>query len=137
MQPYTLSLIAIALVACSSSHAPADASADALVDAAQQKDAAPDVAACAPPQGTTCPTTAGNCKGIGAPCTKGGNECPSPTACDVDLDPSGAGICITILACTPGNHDCGNGASCCKTPMTSNTAVCLPNPCIPSDCTAE
>ena len=137
MQPYAISLICIALVACSSTPAPSgDAGADVAAEAAPQKDAAPDVA-CTAPQGAACPTTAGNCKGIGAPCTKGGNQCPSPTVCDIDLDPNGAGICITILACTPGNHDCGNGASCCNTPMTSNTAVCLPNVCIPSDCTPE
>jgi hypothetical protein len=92
--------------------------------------------ACAAPQGTACPTTAGNCLNIGDPCTKGGGQCPSPTACDLDLGP-GVGICITFFACTRGNHDCGNGASCCDTAMTSNTPVCLPNQCLPSDCTPE
>ena len=132
-------ILLLALASCSSSSPPSDAGSDAAAEAAKdvQADVAPEAAACNPPQGTTCPTTSGNCKGIGTPCTKGGNECPSPTVCDLDLDPNGAGVCITILACTPGNHDCGAGASCCNTPMTSNTAVCLPNQCIPSDCTPE
>jgi hypothetical protein len=127
--------------ACSSGSPVADAGPDASNqnDASTKdagvKDAAGD-ATCAPPQGASCPTTAGNCKNIGDPCTKGGGQCPSPTACDLDLGP-GVGICITFFACTPGNHDCGNGASCCNTPMTSNTPVCLPNQCIPTDCTAE
>jgi hypothetical protein len=112
--------------------------ADAASDAQSAADAGTDAGVCMPPQGATCPTTAGNCKGIGNPCTKGGGECTSiGKSCDKDLDPTGQGICISYLACTPGQHDCGTGASCCKTAMTQNVAVCLPNQCIVSDCTPE
>jgi hypothetical protein len=96
-----------------------------------------DSGSCTPPQGATCPTTAGNCKDIGKPCTKGGGQCTNGTSCDVDLDPSGNSICITYLTCVPNTGACGTGATCCKTSMTQNVAVCLPNQCIPSDCTAE
>ncbi len=132
----------LGLARCSSSTPASDAGVvDAAIDSSpadvQTKDVVEEQA-CAPPEGATCPTTKGNCKNIGDPCTKGGGQCPSPTACDLDLDPtSGAGICITFFACTPNNHDCGAGATCCNTTMTSNTPVCLPNQCIPSDCTAE
>lgn len=133
--------ITFGLLACSSSAPPDDAGTDASV-----KDSAPsdvstqpeaEASVCAPPQGTTCPPTQGNCKHIGDPCTKGGGQCVAPTSCDLDLDPGGAGICITYLACTPNNHDCGSGATCCNTAMTSNVAVCLPNACLPSDCQPE
>ena len=125
------------VVACSSGTTPSDAGADAATDVGKS-DAqnGGDGSTCAPPAGTACPTTAGNCKNIGDPCTKGGGQCPVSTSCDLDLGP-GVGICITLFSCTPGNHDCGNGASCCKTASTSNFPVCLPNQCLPSDCTAE
>ena len=101
-------------------------------------DAAADGGNCAPPQGTTCPSTSGNCKGIGTPCTKGGGQCVAvKKVCDVDLSASGAGVCISIAVCTPNTGSCGNGATCCQTPGTSNVAVCLPNQCLASDCTAE
>jgi hypothetical protein len=139
----TKTALLVFILGCSStipaSDAGTDASAnnDANVQETSTKDGAGgDSGTCAPPQGTACPSTAGNCKNIGDPCTKGGNQCPSPTACDLDLGP-GAGICITIFACAPNHGDCGKGATCCNTAMTSNTPVCLPNQCLPSDCTAE
>jgi hypothetical protein len=130
------------MIGCSSGGTGTDAGTDASNpnnDASTQdaaKDTGTDAMMCVAPQGASCPTTAGNCKGIGAPCTKGGGQCTMGTACDLDLGP-GVGICITFFACTPGQHDCGNGASCCDTAMTSNTPVCLPNQCLTSDCTAE
>lgn len=93
--------------------------------------------ACSPPTGSTCPTTGGNCKGIGTPCTKGSGKCPSGLSCDLDLDPKGSGVCISYLKCSPGKGDCGTGANCCQTATTQNIPVCLPNPCIPADCKAE
>ncbi|HEY1958905.1 MAG TPA: hypothetical protein VGH28_25005 [Polyangiaceae bacterium] len=134
------------VIGCSSSTPPADAGADAAptdaaTEAAPKDAAAPtdagDAGTCAPPQGASCPTTGGNCLHIGQPCTKGGGQCPQPTACDIDLDPTGVGICITYFSCKPNMHECGAGATCCQTAMTSNTPVCLPNQCLPSDCTAE
>ena len=143
-----LYLLVPLIVACGNSTPPGDGGTDASTgnDASPTDSAVKDVAtsdagdaACPAPQGATCPTTAGNCKGIGTPCTTGGGQCnPSGTSCDKDLDgDAGAGVCITIFQCTRGNHDCGNGASCCNTPMTSNVSVCLPNQCLPSDCTPE
>ena len=137
-------LAAALLLGCSSGTPGNDAGTDASpgdssADVAPN-DAASDAGTCAPPKDgldASCPTSAGNCLHIGQPCTKGGNECPSPTACDVDLDSTGVGICITIFACKPNMHQCGTGATCCQTAMTSNTPVCLPNQCLPSDCTAE
>ena len=135
------------LVACSGGSTPGnDGGTDGATesgpsDAAPPADASDagggDSSTCAPPQGSSCPTTAGNCMNIGKPCTKGGGQCPSPTACDIDLDSTGVGICITFLTCTPNMHACGAGATCCDTAMTSNVPVCLPNQCLPSDCTAE
>jgi hypothetical protein len=90
-----------------------------------------DLAACMPPTGASCPTTAGNCLGIGNPCGNAGNPaCPTGLLCE-------SNICVSIFSCTPGMHQCGTGASCCNTATTEHVAVCLPNVCIPSDCTAE
>ncbi|MBI3071277.1 MAG: hypothetical protein HYY84_04035 [Deltaproteobacteria bacterium] len=98
-------------------------------------------AGCVAPRGDAgvCPTEAGNCMGIGHPCTPGGGQCNvyTGTSCDKDLSVDGVGMCVKVFACTPGQKQCGNGASCCQTPMTQNVAVCLPNQCVPSDCMAE
>jgi len=96
---------------------------------------APSKPVCASPLGATCPPIAGNCKGIGAPCTRGGGQCASVHAlCDIDLDPRGAGMCMTVL-CSPG--ECGSGATCCKSAATQNIALCMPNQCLPADCSAD
>ena len=138
---YYLAVCFVALAGCSGTQAtPGAGDAAVTADGASAKDAEAEAGAsavCAPPAGTTCPTTSGTCKGIGKPSTKGGGQCGPGTSCDLDLDPTGAGICITYLSCTRGNHDCGAGASCCQTKSTQNVPVCLPNPCIPSDCTIE
>jgi hypothetical protein len=90
-----------------------------------------DLASCMAPTGATCPTTAGNCLGIGNPCGNTGNPaCPAGLICE-------SNICVSILSCTPGAHQCGTGATCCNTATTEHVAVCLPNVCIPDDCTAE
>jgi hypothetical protein len=90
--------------------------------------------ACAPPGGNNmCPTTSGNCKSIGKPCTHLGGQCPSGTYCERDLDSTGDLICVS-LGCTPLMGQCGRGASCCNTATTQNHAICLPNGCIPDDC---
>jgi hypothetical protein len=100
--------------------------------------AAGDMAMCKAPAGSTCPTTSGNCQGIGTPCTKGGGQCAaSGTNCDLDLDPSGSGTCVTYGKCAPGMHQCGPGASCCKSSTTFFIPVCIVNPCLPDDCPAE
>jgi hypothetical protein len=90
-----------------------------------------DLAMCMPPQGASCPTTAGNCLGIGNPCGgTGQSACPTGLLCE-------CGICVQIFKCTPGKGQCGKGATCCDTATTDFVAVCLPNQCIPSDCTVE
>ena len=143
--------LALVLAACGSSNpAPADLAVSAY-DLASSSDlagadlagvdlatAAGDLASCMPPTGATCPTTAGNCKGIGKPCTAGGGQCQADgNSCDKDLDSSGEGVCIKPFGCAPNMHQCGAGATCCQTPMTSNFPVCIANACLPSDCTPE
>jgi hypothetical protein len=101
-------------------------------------DAPTDVQNMNPPDGAivACRTTA-NCMGIGRRCSMSGNECSAEhNYCDLDLSPMGQGICIRI-GCAVGHHDCGPGATCCSTPMTQNTPVCLPSNCRPTDCPLE
>jgi hypothetical protein len=94
--------------------------------------------ACAPPAGNDCPSTSGNCLGIGKPCTKGGGECMAQgLSCDKDQSDSGVGICIKLGGCTHGMHQCGAGATCCATQDTFFFPVCVPNQCLPDGCTAE
>lgn len=120
----------LALYGCATTTCGAGCGATSNADASAAK------AHCSAPLGTTCPPSAGNCKGIGAPCTKGGGQCAAVHAvCDVDLDPRGAGMCITLLACKGG--DCGSGATCCKTSTTQNIPMCMPNQCLPADCQAD
>jgi len=121
----------LALYSCATS------TCSAACGAADPLDAAVAKPTCAAPLGATCPPTSGNCKGIGAPCTRGGEECNAIHAiCDRDLDPRGVGICVTVLTCT-GGDDCGSGATCCKTATTQNVPICMPNQCLPADCAAE
>src|SRR4051794_25307117 len=66
--------------------------------------------ACAAPEGPSCPAVTPNCKGIGKPCTKGGNDCHGSTICDLDVSKRGKGMCV-IVFCT--QADCGTGVTCC------------------------
>lgn len=124
----------VALYGCAT--ATCSAACSAAADAATTTTSPPDAdASCEAPRGSTCPPVAGNCKGIGKPCTKGGGECNERTSCDRDLDPNGAGACVTVFSCTTGS--CGNGATCCKSPTTQNVPLCMANQCLPADCTAD
>ena len=97
-----------------------------------------DLLACTPTMGNDCPPTAGNCKGIGKPCTKGGGECAADgNSCDKDQSNDGVGACIKVGGCTPGMHQCGAGASCCATQDTLFFPVCIANQCLPNGCNQE
>jgi hypothetical protein len=90
-----------------------------------------------------CPPPSGNEKGVGTPCTMGGNQCKSPLhcACDKNLGVTLVGVpCICTLfqlaqtgsqdPCTdsvPANF-CGSNATCCSY-MTSG-AYCVPSICL-------
>ena len=113
-------------------------SSGSVGDAGRDGSTAGDGGVCAPPQGSDCPTTAGNCLGIGTPCTFLGGQCPKGLLCDKDLDPAnGDGICISVDQCHPGAHECGTGASCCQNNDTQNHRICVPNTCLIGNCTAE
>jgi hypothetical protein len=99
---------------------------------------------CDPPQGATCPTTAGNCYGIGKPCPNGASDCQADgLSCANALDSSGPPVCISVdllgnkIKCTPGMKQCGAGASCCTVTQGVTVHICTPNQCLPQGCTAE
>jgi hypothetical protein len=93
-----------------------------------------------------CPPATANDKGIGAACTRGGNECKNGLrcTCDPQLGALLAGVpCICTLAqfaqngskdpCTdsvPANF-CGSGATCCN--VLNSAAYCVPNVCLIND----
>jgi hypothetical protein len=74
----------------------------------------------------------GNKKGIGAPCTKGGNECKTDLNCDIDMDPQGVGICIKVMCVS--DNECGSGATCCMVAQGGGVKVCIINECLPPEC---
>jgi hypothetical protein len=93
-----------------------------------------------------CPPATGNDKGVGKPCTRGGNECPNSgnfrCTCDDFLTIRLEGVpCIcTILTVNPApdagdlcaaqaSNACGTNASCCAY-MNFGT-YCVPNICLP------
>jgi len=78
-----------------------------------------------------------NSVGIGAACTKGGNECKSGLACSLDqAGSSGPGFCLKIGGCTT-TADCGGGDATCCAPAQGGGAIkiCIPESCRPSNCT--
>jgi len=129
-------LLAIA-GACSSSRSSRDAATDGVV-----YDLALDL-----PVG--CPPDAGNALGVGAPCTRGGGQCPGiksnlVCACDTIDGVTLVGIpCICTVAglnsSNPNNPSppcstqpagvCGSGATCCN--YMSIAYYCSPNICLP------
>jgi hypothetical protein len=97
-----------------------------------------------------CPPDAGNQKGIGKPCTPGGNECTGNAneifrcTCDQFLTIKLVGVpCICTILTLNNSSDldagdlcasqastvCGNGASCCAYQTTGT--YCVPNICLP------
>jgi hypothetical protein len=126
-----LALVSVASACSSGSAAHGDASA--VIDVSL-------------PWPDACPPTTINEKGIGKPCTRGGNQCPSPLLCTCDpvLGSTLVGVpCFCTLAtlsphatndpCTdsvPANY-CGSGVTCCN--VLTSGAYCTPNVCLIND----
>jgi hypothetical protein len=73
--------------------------------------------------------------GVGASCTKGGNECASGLTCSLDQSPEPPGFCLKIGGCTT-NDECGGGSATCCAPKEAGGLlnICIPEACRPSDC---
>ena len=86
--------------------------------------------------GGTCKATA-NSVGVGAPCTAGGGQCASGLQCSADLGASSgpAGFCMK-LGCTA-SAECGSDAACCAPAAGGGVKVCLPDACLPPECSAN
>jgi hypothetical protein len=93
-----------------------------------------------------CPPEAGNEKGVGKPCTVGGNECPNngtlQCTCDTFLGIKLVGVpCFCTLVKVNSNPDagdlcatlppdfCGTNAGCCS--YLNIGTYCAPNICLP------
>jgi hypothetical protein len=93
-----------------------------------------------------CPPEAGNEKGVGKPCTVGGNQCPNngtlQCTCDTFLGIKLVGVpCFCTLVTVNSNPDagdlcaalptnyCGTNAGCCS--YLSIGTYCAPNICLP------
>ena len=89
-----------------------------------------------------CPPAAANEKGVGAVCTKGGGECPSPLICACDTTLGIVPPDNTPCVCTrfisfqkgqtcanlPDPNYCGQGAICCS--YMNALALCVPTVCL-------
>jgi hypothetical protein len=112
---------------------PSDGGVDAIIDVGL---AWPDA----------CASTVPNEKGVGVPCTRGGNQCKNGLRCTCDplLGALLAGVpCLCTLVqpainksqdpCTdsvPANY-CGSNATCCN--LLNSAAYCVPNMCLIND----
>lgn len=90
-----------------------------------------------------CPPSQANEKGIGLPCTRGGNQCTNNLICTCDtvdgVTLNGLPCICTIAGLTtqPANPspcaavkpECGSGASCCD--YMALAYYCTPNVCLP------
>lgn len=93
-----------------------------------------------------CPPEAGNEKGVGKPCTVGGNECPNngtlQCTCDPFLGIKLVGVpCFCTLVSVNSNPDagdlcaalgpnhCGTNAGCCA--VSTIGTYCAPSICLP------
>ena len=79
-----------------------------------------------------------NAAGVGAPCTKGGNECKAGLSCSLDqaqAADAGPGFCLRIGGCMT-SADCGGGDATCCAPAEAGGAIkiCIPESCRPSTC---
>lgn len=79
-----------------------------------------------------------NALGIGAPCTKGGNECAPGLTCSLDQasTPEGSkGFCLKIGGCGSA-EDCGGGGATCCAPAQGGglVTICMPEACRPTNC---
>jgi hypothetical protein len=91
-----------------------------------------------------CPPDAGNENGIGAPCTRTGNECPGGLTCSCEdrlgyQMPAGMPCFCTNVSFGSTCSNCGTNAPCCTytiplTPTTSVTvSACFPSVCAPNN----
>jgi len=89
-----------------------------------------------------CPPSAGNENGIGAPCTKTGNECTGSLKCSCQnwfgypMPASMPCFCTGVSTGTACAVSCGSNASCCtyNVPVSSTTitiSACFPGVCAP------
>jgi hypothetical protein len=132
---WLLTLCALAGVACS-------AGGGGMVPDAHPVDAY-EVSLDLPPG---CPPEAGNEKGVGKPCTVGGNECPNngtlQCTCDPFLGIKLVGVpCFCTLVSVNSNPDagdlcaalgpnhCGTNAGCCS--VSTIGTYCAPEICLP------
>ena len=94
-----------------------------------------------------CPPEAGNEKGVGKPCTVGGNECPNNGTLQCTCDPFlgiklvGVPCFCTLVTLNTGSPDagdlcaaqapnaCGSNAGCCS--YLSVGTYCAPSICLP------
>lgn len=89
------------------------------------------------PAAGLCEDHLGNELGVGAPCTRRGNECIGRSSCTADLSTEvadGEGRCI-IIGCN--SHDeCGGGYATCCTPsqIGGDIRICTAEACRRSDC---
>ncbi|MDP6943056.1 MAG: hypothetical protein QF464_02810, partial [Myxococcota bacterium] len=71
--------------------------------------------------------------GLGAACTKDGDECEGGLVCTEDFEQiEGLGVCIGF-GCD-GAADCGEGGVCCRIEAAGDLALCLPPSCAFSIC---
>ena len=75
------------------------------------------------PDAGTCGEQEPNALGVGASCTRGGGECPTPLSCTSDLsaDAPADGWCMKLGCAT--DDDCGGGYGVCCTPTQGGGAV--------------
>jgi hypothetical protein len=126
-----IALIAAASACSGGSGRRGDASADAIIDLSYLNF----------PDG--CPSGVANEKGVGEPCTRGGNECKGLLlcTCDPQLGAALAGVpCFCTLAQPAKNYSkapctdsvptdyCGSSATCCN--ILTSYAYCSPNICL-------
>ncbi len=81
----------------------------------------------------TCGDDPPNDLGLGAGCTKGGNECTNGFICTEDFDQiSGPEICLGFSCET--SADCGEGGICCGVAAAGGLTICVPPSCLFSAC---
>jgi len=86
-----------------------------------------------------CPPAAANDKGIGGPCTMGGNECKNDLICACEphagIQPPDGTPCVCtrlmLTGCSNVNvaQYCGQGAACCS--YMDQASICVPLVCLP------
>jgi len=84
-----------------------------------------------------CPPAAANDKGIGAACTKGGNECKGGLLCacepHANIQPPDGTPCVCTQLIFSGCDTvpvgyCGQGATCCS--YMNSVSICVPLVCL-------